>query len=235
MDGETCWRFATALPRASNTLRMNLAAFKRPNHRNAAAPGSHEQGMIFRYLGSSFSRFSRLVALVAFAVGAVFALSPLAAQQDEGPSSSAGVSFVTPFPEGDTYQLQVYGDGFAEGMLAGLVEALVNEPRIQVLRKHKPIGALVRPEWEDDIKPEDTSREVVHLGVIMLGLNDRDRIRVGNGRNWQISSDEWQAEYGRRVDRVLKALKKRQIALYLVGQRSHFQARVDESSVLISL
>ena len=36
----------------------------------------------------------------------------------------SGTSYLTPFPEGDTYKLQVYGDAFAEGLVDGLAKPL---------------------------------------------------------------------------------------------------------------
>ncbi len=133
--------------------------------------------------------------------------------------ASSATSFLTPFPEADIYRVQVYGDGYAEGLLGGLTEALGNETRLAVQKRHKPIGALIRPEWEEDLKPEETARDLVHIAVIMLGLSDRQIIRPApNTKAYPIGSDEWQAEYGRRLDRWLKTLKKRNIAVYLVGQ-----------------
>ena len=52
-------------------------------------------------------------------------------------------SFLTPFPEGDVYQLTVIGDTFAEGILNGLVEAMGTDTRLnhatqgaRILRHH---------------------------------------------------------------------------------------------------
>ncbi len=42
------------------------------------------------------------------------ALPAVRAHAQEEPS---GTSYITPFPEGDTYRIQVYGDAFAEGLL----------------------------------------------------------------------------------------------------------------------
>ena len=136
---------------------------------------------------------------------------------DEPAAASAG--YVNPFPEGDTYKVQVYGDGFAEGLLNGLIDAFGNDPRVSIAKKHKAIGALIRADFEEDIRPEEASREVVHVGVLMIGLNDRDRMRQpGGGKSFQLGSDDWLNEYARRADRWIKVLKKRGIALYVVGQ-----------------
>jgi uncharacterized protein len=139
------------------------------------------------------------------------------ASDDSAPVSSSG--YVNPFPEGDTYKVQVYGDGFAEGLHEGLIEAFGTEPRLAIAKKHRAIGALIRSEFEEDLKAEEASRDVVHIGVLMVGLNDRDRIRMpGGGKSIAQGSEEWLNEYGRRVDRWIKTLKKRGVALYVVGQ-----------------
>jgi hypothetical protein len=159
-----------------------------------------------------------LVALTGAVLGSggAFAQAVIQPSQDEVPSNAA--SYVNPFPEGDTYRIQVYGDSFAEGLLSGLIEAFNGDPRMQVAKKHKPIGALVRTDWEDDVKGEEASRDAPHIGVLMFGLSDRQIIRLGQGtKPLAVGSDEWQAEYGRRVDRWIKALKKRSIAIYIAG------------------
>jgi uncharacterized protein len=52
----------------------------------------------------------------------------------------------------------------------------------------------------------------------MIGYGDRVSIRnPATGRRIAIESDEWRDEYGRRVDRLIKALKRQGIALYWIG------------------
>jgi hypothetical protein len=135
--------------------------------------------------------------------------------QDPAPGS-----YVTPFPEGDVYRLQVYGDGFAEGLLGGLIEAFAADTRVQVQRKHRPLSGAVRPEFEDETKVEEQpgARELIHIGVLMMGIGDRQSIRLATGKRLALGSEDWRQEYGRRIDRFMKALKRRAIALYVVGQ-----------------
>jgi uncharacterized protein len=164
----------------------------------------------------SHSRRLRHLAVSALALAAAWALeaAPLYAQSAE-PASTG----LTPFPESDVYKLQVYGDGFADGLNTGIADVLSNTPRVQVLRKHRALGSLVRGDWEDDIKAEEASKDVVHIGVVMFGLMDRQIIRPAGGtRPLSIGSDDWREEYGRRLDRVLKGLKKRGMVVYMVGQ-----------------
>lgn len=159
-----------------------------------------------------------LLALAALAVVVAFWLRATPAMAQAAGGEPAGVA-LTPFPESDVYKVQVYGDAFAEGLNAGLAEVLASSPRVQVQRKHRPFGALIRSDWEEDIKSEEASKETVHIGVLMLGLADRQIIRPqGGGRALSIGSDDWRDEYGRRVDRVLAGLRKRGIFVYMVGQ-----------------
>jgi uncharacterized protein len=160
----------------------------------------------------------RRLAISALALAAVWAVDPVpaTAQSTGGEPAATGL---TPFPESDVYKLQVYGDGFAEGLTVGIADVLSGTTRVQVQKKHKPIGSLVRVDWEEDIKLEEASKEVVHIGVLMFGLSDRQVIRPAPGaKPFSIGSDEWREEYGRRVDRVLKGLKKRGMVIYMVGQ-----------------
>ena len=75
---------------------------------------------------------------------------PSAAQEEP-----SGTSYVTPFPEGDVYKLQAYGDPLAEGILSGLVEAFAGDSRMQVSRKHRVLGGLTRNDFDDEMKAEE--------------------------------------------------------------------------------
>jgi hypothetical protein len=158
-------------------------------------------------------RMINLLALITLA--SVLGLATSATAQD--PTTA---SYVTPFPEGDVYRLQVYGDAFAEGLLGGLIEAFAADTRIQVQRKHRPLSGAVRPEFEDETRAEEQpgARELIHIGVLMMGIGDRQSIRLSTGKRLALGTEEWRQEYGRRIDRFMKALKKRAIALYVVGQ-----------------
>lgn len=128
-------------------------------------------------------------------------------------------SYVTPFPDGDTYHVQVWGDGLAEGLSFGLVEQLASEPRVQVQRKHKHIGSLMKPDAEDDIAAVERqiASETAVVAVVQLGVYDRWALRLPNGRRSAVGSDAWRVEYGRRIDRIMRAFKARGTAVYWVG------------------
>jgi uncharacterized protein len=153
------------------------------------------------------------LALCVLAILALPLAGTAAAQED-----LSGTSYMTPFPEGDIYKLQIYGDAYADGLLAGLSESFTRDSRVAILHKPRALSGLGRPEFDDEIRSEETQpREVVHIGVIMIGAGDRFALRLATGRRLAFGSEEWREEYGRRVDRLIKALKRQKIALYWIG------------------
>ncbi len=135
----------------------------------------------------------------------------------QGPALST--SYVTPFPENDTYRLEVWGDVLAEGLLAGLAEQLADEPRISVQRRHRSMQSLMRANFDEDIGEivSEVTRSNAHIVVVLTGFNDRVPLRLPNGRRAPVGSELWQQEYGQRVDRLMRAFKAQRIAVYWVG------------------
>jgi hypothetical protein len=142
-----------------------------------------------------------------------FALAAPAAAQEE----PTGTSYITPFPEADVYKLQAYGDPFAEGLLAGLGESFAGDARLQMPPRHRALAGLARPEFEDEMRAEEANRDIFHIGVVMIGFSDRIPIRASTRDRMILGSSEWREEYGKRVDRLIKTLKRKGTALYWVG------------------
>jgi hypothetical protein len=153
--------------------------------------------------------------LAKYAVLCALLLAPAAGvlAQEQFP----GTSYITPFPAGDTYRMQVYGDAFAEGLLGGLLDAFVDDTRVQLQRRRRPLAGITRPEFDDALKAEEASKDAVHIAVVMLGYSDRYNIRISAREFVPVGSPAWRAEYGRRVDRLAKTLKQRGAAVYWVG------------------
>jgi lysophospholipase L1-like esterase len=156
----------------------------------------------------------------AWALAALLAVTLLPAQPVLAQEDSSGVSYITPFPANDVYQMTVVGDTFAEGILYGLVEAMGSDQRLVIQRKHRAVpGLMVWDHVEQMRQLEDTVvRDTPHIAVVMLGEGDRQPLRpVGGGRRIPVGAEEWRAEYGRRVDRLMKVLKRKGVAVYWVG------------------
>lgn len=151
---------------------------------------------------------------LAIAAMAVLAASTPASAQDD---PLAG-SYVTPFPDKDVYRVQIIGDWLSDGLLSGLTEALGTDARLQLPRKVQTISGMIRFDQDNFQAFDETmGRESPNIAIVMLGINDRVQLRAQNWRRVVVGSDEWKAEYGRRVDRLLKILKRRNAAVYWVG------------------
>ncbi|HRD79000.1 MAG TPA: DUF459 domain-containing protein, partial [Hyphomicrobiaceae bacterium] len=152
--------------------------------------------------------------------------------QDEGTANT----YITPFPPGDAYRIMVIGDSHAEGMLSGLVEALGTDPRLQLQRKHRAVSGLLRVDIDEELKAleADLGRERALVAIFMLGNNDRMHFRPPTGKRANLGSDEWKEEYGRRVDLVLKLLKRRNIAVYWVGLPPLRRAEANEDAKMMN-
>jgi hypothetical protein len=152
-------------------------------------------------------------ALVLFA-GWAIAPDGASAQDDVG-----GNSFITPFPENDSYRMLVIGDSLAAGIVDGLADALGAAEQVQVPRKHRVLNGLSRPEFDEDIKAfEDPNwREPLHIAVVLTGIWDRTPLRNAAGRRVPPGTPEWRDLYAQRVDRLMKALKRKKAAVYWVG------------------
>ncbi len=156
-----------------------------------------------------------LVVSLSLLLGLGGGAAPRASAQEETP----GGSFITPFPEGDIYKLQAVGDGLAEGVLSGLVEAFGSDSRTLINRRHRPLQGLTRFDADEASRLLDDTlaKDVHHVTVVMIGRDDRLPIRLADNRRLAVGSEEWREEYGRRVDRLVKVLKKRGGAVYWIG------------------
>lgn len=169
--------------------------------------------------------FTAALALAALLAAGTVPLVPVALAQ----SSDAG-SFLTPFPESDTYRVQVYGESLAEGLLGGLIEGLTDEARVQVQRKNRRLAGIFRTDGEDEAQAIDVElgRETAHIAVIMLNPGERYPWRLPFPRGVRPNTDawtaefdkrrdEWKAQHGAKLDRLMRVLKKRGVAAYFVS------------------
>lgn len=170
-------------------------------------------------------------ALIA-AMTVVFAAAPASAQEEP-----QGTGYITPFPANDVYQMMVVGDTFAEGMVYGLVEAMGTDQRLVIQRKHRVISGIMTAEHDEHVRQleETVNRDAPHIAVIMLGEDDRQPLRPqGGGKRIPVGAEEWRAEYGRRVDRVMKVLKKKGASVYWVGLPSMRRSDANEDAKMMN-
>ena len=131
---------------------------------------------------------------------------------------SWGGSYITPFPENDSYRVQVFGDFLADGLMSALSEGLSTDARVQMPRRQQNAPGLIRFEPNDFTAFEEgLGREPLHIAVIMFGVGDRIPMRGPNNRRVAVGSEEWKTEYARRIDRLVRILKQRGVAIYWVS------------------
>jgi hypothetical protein len=159
------------------------------------------------------SRFSLPIAVLAAAL--IAAAGSARAQDDPG-----GSSFITPFPPGDTYNLVMIGDDLAEGLRAGALEMFQKDPRLVIRPRHLSVNGLMRPDFHQRLVEldEELKGDPAQIAILMLGAWDRVSVRdPGSGKRLMVGTDGWRREYAARADRLLKLLRKRDIAVYWAG------------------
>ena len=151
--------------------------------------------------------------LIALLLALGTAPSPVRAQTNEGGS------FLDPFPENDKYRVQVWGDQMGDGLQEGLAELIAAEPRLQLDKKHRWLSGIMKADIDQEAKTIETALATgaPHIAVVILGAGDRIPLRRANNRRFNVGSDEWKEEYGRRLDLVMRAMRKRQVAVFWVG------------------
>jgi len=126
-------------------------------------------------------------------------------------------SYITPFPEGDVYALQVFGDTWAEGLTDSLRNALGDDARLRAATDRVRIKGLVASRWERDVA-EAESKTNLNIAVVMLGAYDRASVRVAGRKRIRLGTEAWKEAYSQRVDRLMKAFRRNAIATYWIGQ-----------------
>jgi len=158
-------------------------------------------------------RLRSWVAAFAVALTSVLALPANAVDLEQG------ATFLTPFPDNDIYQLTVFGDGFADGLLGGLVQAFGSDVRLNIQRQITPIANIATADFEGKTKAleQKISAQPLNIAVVMIGESDRNSFRNADGKRLAVGSDAWLAEYTRRIDRLMRAFKTKNASVYWLG------------------
>jgi hypothetical protein len=141
-------------------------------------------------------------------------VQPANAQQGD-----VAANFMNPFPENDAWRGLVIGDYLAEGLLSGLADGMASESRLQLQRRHRAFPSLGRVDIEDDAKALDDmiGKDKIGIAVVMFGMSDRAGIRLANGPRLAVGQPDWRVQYAQRVDRIVRSLRRRGVAVYWVG------------------
>jgi hypothetical protein len=181
----------------------------------------------------SFGAACRTAFCAALLLGALMAGSDMAAAQ--GGSAFRARSYVNPFPQTDRYHLHVFGDYLAAGLASGLEAAFDKDGAVKIINSTKSSAGLARPDrtdWPADVE-ELAKTQPIHIAVLMMGMNDVRNIRAGDGiARW--GTDEWRDAYAAEVDKLIKALAARNIAVYWVGNPVMASAKTSEAMASIN-
>ncbi|MEM9104401.1 MAG: DUF459 domain-containing protein [Pseudomonadota bacterium] len=116
-------------------------------------------------------------------------------------------------------KILVVGDFMAKSLSDGLETAFELSPGVVVQQKTNGSSGIVRddyfdwnanlPGYLDEIEPA--------IVVVMIGSNDRQNIRRSGAKSMDLRSDEWTAEYTQRIEKMVAAVRSRNLPLIWVG------------------
>jgi uncharacterized protein len=116
-------------------------------------------------------------------------------------------------------QVLVIGDFMAGAVAEGLVEAFESNANIIIVDKANGSSGLARDDfynWPQNAGPLIAEFKPSAV-IIMLGINDRQQMRVGDSRE-SVGTPAWNGEYGKRVGEMADALKAGSVPVIWVGQ-----------------
>lgn len=139
------------------------------------------------------------------------------------PSAPSSTPAVTAAPQKPavpvTTHVVVFGDSLASHMGAGLEEIFADAPDVGVVTEAKGSSGLVRDDfhdWPKVIEAYLSGSKAITLGVMMVGINDRQPLRE-NGTSHEPLSERWRTLYGDRVERIVAAFAAKKVPLIWVG------------------
>ncbi len=98
-------------------------------------------------------------------------------------------------------------------MADGLSEAFEDAPEVEILSEARANSGLVRTEgqdWPKAIRETLAGNEATAIGVVMLGVNDRQPIREGDQTHEPLS-ERWRQLFGDRIDAVAAAFNEKKV------------------------
>jgi uncharacterized protein len=139
--------------------------------------------------------------------------------REERPHESAAAKPQAPASP-PTYYVAVIGDSLGQMLERGLSEAFADRPEIAILRKAKENSGLVRDDYYDWVKGAQdllASGAQINFAVMMIGSNDRQTLRDGQGGAFEPRSPQWTEAYAQRIETIASMFRDKQIPLVWVG------------------
>ena len=135
----------------------------------------------------------------------------------------------------DAKSVLVIGDFFAGGLADGLVVALRANGIVKVEDKSRGLSGFVRSDVVDwPARAKEILEEVQpSYVVVLLGSNDRQLLRT-DGKKLKTRSEEWDAEYQKRVNALAETLQQSRIPFSWVGLPSVRFASMNKDYVVFN-
>ena len=136
------------------------------------------------------------------------------------PKVAKGPLYIKLPPVNDTYNMYVLGDSLGSGLWQGLHQNFRGAvaPAIKVIKKAKANTGIVRSDrfdWMENVE-KIANGGGFQIAVLMFGANDTQTIRL-KGKRHHFGTPAWEQIYRQRIDRMIRALKRKKIAVYWVG------------------
>ncbi|MEP1441902.1 MAG: DUF459 domain-containing protein [Hyphomicrobiales bacterium] len=136
------------------------------------------------------------------------------------PKVAKGPLYIKKPPVNDTYNLFVLGDSLGSGLWQGLHQNFRGAvaPSVKVVKKAKANTGIVRNDrfdWMENME-KIANGGGFQIAVLMFGANDAQTIRL-NGKRHHYGTPAWEQIYRQRIDRMVRALKRKKVAIYWVG------------------
>ncbi|KAA5598255.1 SGNH/GDSL hydrolase family protein [Blastochloris sulfoviridis] len=127
--------------------------------------------------------------------------------------------------------IAVFGDSLAEPLAQGLADSFVQDlPEVAVLDKARSNSSLIRNDPVDWLAAarELLESEKVTVGVVMVGVNERQSLKDETGATFEPRSERWVQAYTRRVDDLMALFKAKNVPLFWVGLPAMKSARLSQ-------
>ncbi len=118
-----------------------------------------------------------------------------------------------------TTRVAVFGDSLADLVADGLSEAFEEAAEIEIISEAKADTGLVRrdtQDWAKGVRDFLAANEKITIGLMMVGVNDRQPIREGD-QSHDVLGDRWRQLYGERVDAVAAAFSEKRLPFIWIG------------------
>lgn len=117
-----------------------------------------------------------------------------------------------------THKIAVIGDSLAQDLYNGLHKLYRGQDKVELVKFTRVSTGLVRDDvfdWNDRIR-QFVAEQEFDIAIVLMGGNDRQGIIV-DGKRLKRFSKPWAAEYGNRVDDMIKTLKPKSRVVYWLG------------------